>query len=139
MHHDPHSLATHPPKFRDLAPHRVAEVIKAHLESGNHAYALAYLSAATRTIASADPTDIHLLDIHVEPVAMPNATWDTFFRAMFKEALPGRKPIWTAVEALPEPTYIIERDSNHLRANIGTPPWLRSLNILVDEENLRLL
>jgi hypothetical protein len=136
--HNPHEIIAHRPLFRDLAPHKVALVVRDHLRDGDTVYALAYLAYAARTIREADPTDLDRAEFHREPVTLDNHVWDVFFRAMYGNVIPGRKPEWVKVAPLPEPTYIIERESNHLRADLGTPAWLRNLNILIDEENLRL-
>jgi hypothetical protein len=138
MQDNPHDIIAHSPAFKDLAPHKVALVVKAHLDGGDPTYALAYLAHATRRISESDPIDIDKTEFAVLPVSMPNLLWDTFFRAMYRHVITGRKPEWTHVTPLAEPTYIIERESNHLRADIGTPAHLRALNILIDEENLRL-
>lgn len=118
------------------SPTRLAESLSRAIDVGDETFALRLLTEAARSIR-ARPDEISWEELETAPPPLPDARWDQFFRAMYREAIPGaHKPAWTMTRKLPEPWFISRYPRLKDRARQTTPDYLRRLNIFIEERSL---
>jgi len=118
------------------SPSRLAESLSRAIDDGDDTFALRLLTEATQSIRQ-HPDQISREELETAPPPLPDARWDQFFRALYREAIPGpRKPAWTATRKLPEPWFISQYPLLQDRARRTTPDYLRRLNIFIEERSL---
>lgn len=118
------------------SPTKLAESLSRAIDAGDETFALRLLTEATQAIRMR-PNEISREELETAPPPLPDARWDQFFRAQYREAISGaHKPAWTATRKLPEPWFISKYPLLQKRAVETTPDHLRRLNIFIEERSL---
>ena len=130
-----------------VAPHReplgpnpdaVVEATREALRAGDDIAALRYITAGAH-YAAQHPDEAEWLRLEQRPATLGSRRWDTLLRGVYRYYLGDRAPQWArTAPRLSRPWYpaAIIPTLQH-RAEATTPPELRALNILIDEQSLR--
>ncbi len=120
----------------DYAPPRLAESLSRAIQNGDDTFALRLLTEASHSIRQ-NPDQISREVLEIAPPPLPDERWDQFFRAMYRNAIPGaQKPYWTNTRKLSEPWFISNYPLLRERALQSTPDYLRRLNIFIERRSL---
>lgn len=119
------------------APYRVADSLTdSLLKDSDPTFPLRLLTHAIKEL-SENIAEIDPIEVEIAPTPLPDKRWDTFMRAAYANAIPvGERPAWTRTSKLVEPWFLSAYPALRERARKNTPPYLRELNIFVDERSL---
>lgn len=119
----------------DYRAEAITDAINGALDAGDDDFALRILTRAAQAVRSAQPSRADEYARRASKIK--DARWETLFGAVYGEALEvDPKPEWARPRPLAKPWYVSRYPSLRERAKVSTPPWLRELNILIDERSL---